>query len=71
MKRTSHLPPSALPTLITDYAQVMRHRAVLPAPNEDDIALLMSFGFDRNTVIQVLRSSGNNADAAANTLLGH
>lgn len=43
----------------------------IPAPSEQDIQLLMGLGFDRDTVVGVLRSCGNNTEAAANRLLGH
>lgn len=49
----------------------LRQRVELPPPREEDIALLMGLGFDRSTVVRVLRSSGNNTEAAANRLLGH
>jgi len=43
----------------------------IPPPSEQDIQLLVSLGFDRDTVVRVLRSCGNNTEAAANRLLGH
>lgn len=49
----------------------LRQRMETPAPSEEDITLLMGLGFDRETVVRVLRSSGNNTEAAANRLLGH
>ncbi|CAM9133580.1 unnamed protein product [Pylaiella littoralis] len=49
----------------------LRQRMEIPAPSERDITLLMGLGFDHDTVVRVLRSSGNNTEAAANRLLGH
>lgn len=49
----------------------LRQRMEIQAPSEESIALLMGLGFDRDTVIRVLRASGNNPEAAANRLLGH
>lgn len=43
----------------------------VPPPSEQDITLLMGLGFDRDTVVRVLRSYGNDTEAAANRLLGH
>lgn len=49
----------------------LRQRMEIPPPSEQDITLLMGLGFDRDTVVRVLRSSGNDTEAAANRLLGH
>lgn len=56
---------SALPSV------QLRQRMEVPPPSEQDITLLMGLGFDRDTVVRVLRSSGNDTEAAANRLLGH
>jgi hypothetical protein len=41
----------------------------LPDPDEESITSLTALGFERSAVIQALRASGNNVDAAANRLL--
>jgi len=49
-----------------------RHQApptVVVLPSEEAIETLMGMGFDRNAVIQALQSTGNNMEAAANSLL--
>eukprot|EP00600_Ochromonadales_sp_CCMP1393_P006752 CAMPEP_0174967186 /NCGR_PEP_ID=MMETSP0004_2-20121128/7445_1 /TAXON_ID=420556 /ORGANISM="Ochromonas sp., Strain CCMP1393" /LENGTH=212 /DNA_ID=CAMNT_0016216293 /DNA_START=321 /DNA_END=959 /DNA_ORIENTATION=- len=43
--------------------------AAPPPPSEEAINALMGMGFDREAVVQALRSSGNNLEAAANVLL--
>eukprot|EP00904_Undaria_pinnatifida_P005928 jgi/Undpi1/2465/HiC_scaffold_13.g05845.m1 len=55
----------------TGTATGLRQRMEIPPPSEQDITLLMGLGFDRDTVVRVLRSSGNDTEAAANRLLGH
>lgn len=53
------------------FPSQLRQRMEIPTPSEQDIQLLMGLGFDRDTVVRVLRSCGNNTEAAANRLLGH
>lgn len=57
--------------LFPSYPSQLRQRMETPAPSEQDVELLMGLGFDRDTVVRVLRSCGNNTEAAANRLLGH
>lgn len=59
---------------IHDFETLGRHfgRAAnmqLPPPDEESIQTLMALGFDRDAVVNALRQSGNNVDAAANVLL--
>ena len=49
----------------------LRQRMEVPPPSEQDITVLMGLGFDRDTVVRVLSSCGNDTEAAANRLLGH
>jgi hypothetical protein len=48
-----------------------RRAAAAAAPPPEAIAALEALGFDRDSAARALRETGNNLEAAANSLLGH